>query len=570
MRLSRALATSRTPFALWLCRLSLATALSSCGGDVGDVGGPGSNGGANTTPASPDGNGRNGQGGLAQAPSPETPGNAGSGGTASATTGGWTRSVCKRGVGYGYHSVADLTALSRGVSFWYNWAFRPDRDLIAGAYRGLEVEYVPMIWGAGSDADAATNEIPDDATILLGFNEPNFGSQANLSASDAAAMWPEVEAIADARGLKLVSPAVNFCGGDCQQTDPFAYLHEFFDACDGCRVDAVAFHVYVGCSPEGDNKAQWLIDHVESYKREFELPLWLTEFACDDAASEAEQKNFLEDAVAYLESEPRVERYAWFASRADNVANVNLLGDDGQLTALGEAYVDAPQPADCVRDPARNTPADSAPSAPAPVDSELPDPAEVACRTTGDGLTTLVFVNGCTEPLNFRGSDIEGGQLDPGQAACVDIGSAVEALDAKRYWGFLQPDPGSEHHTLAEFTFNTDFNDFDWYNISHVDAHNLPMQIVPVDHADCETLTCSDSWLSTCPEVGQQRDTEGNVIACVSPDRDNADSPVAQFFEACDDAYAWSGDDQQGDDPSPVRACAGEDWGIVFCPGAAP
>jgi hypothetical protein len=45
-------------------------------------------------------------------------------------------------------------------------------------------------------------------------------------------------------------------------------------------------------------------------------------------------------------------------------------------------------------------------------------------------------------------------------------------------------------------------------------------------------------------------------------------SPVALYFEACDDAYAWSGDDQKGDDPSPMRACAGEDWQISFCPGA--
>ncbi len=55
-------------------------------------------------------------------------------------------------------------------------------------------------------------------------------------------------------------------------------------------------------------------------------------------------------------------------------------------------------------------------------------------------------------------------------------------------------------------------------------------------------------------------------MACVSPDRNNPDSPVAQLFEGCDDAYAWSGDDQKGTDKSPVRACAGEDWNIVFCP----
>ena len=55
-------------------------------------------------------------------------------------------------------------------------------------------------------------------------------------------------------------------------------------------------------------------------------------------------------------------------------------------------------------------------------------------------------------------------------------------------------------------------------------------------------------------------------MSCVSPARDDPESPVALYFEACDDAYAWSGDDQHGTDTSPMRACAGEDWDIVFCP----
>jgi hypothetical protein len=270
-------------------------------------------------------------------------------GGAAGAGGGSDRSQCKRGVAYGYHSTADLEVLSPGVSFWYNWAFVPDQGLADGSYRSLDVEYVPMIWGAESDRQAAARDIPGDARTLLGFNEPNFGSQANLSAPEAAALWPELEAIADARGLDLVSPAVNFCGGDCQETDPFEYLDDFFDACQGCRVDAVAIHIYVGCNPEGENHAQWLINHVETYKNRFSQPLWLTEFACDSAANEAQQIAFMEDAVEFLEGEPRIARYAWFAGRADNVPHVDLLGADGELTALGQRYVEREQPADCRR-----------------------------------------------------------------------------------------------------------------------------------------------------------------------------------------------------------------------------
>lgn len=163
-----------------------------------------------------------------------------------------------------------------------------------------------------------------------------------MSAAAAAARWPAVEEVADARGLALVSPAVNYCGGDCRDTDPFRYLDEFFAACRGCRVDKVAFHIYVGCNQGSANPAQWLIDHVENYKRRFSQPLWLTEFACTDARNFEEQAAFLRDAVAYLEAEPRIEKYAWFSGRFEHMNYVDLFGADGELTPLGAAYVEAP------------------------------------------------------------------------------------------------------------------------------------------------------------------------------------------------------------------------------------
>ncbi|MCA9627380.1 MAG: hypothetical protein KC766_06930 [Myxococcales bacterium] len=65
-----------------------------------------------------------------------------------------------------------------------------------------------------------------------------------------------------------------------------------------------------------------------------------------DAKNADEQSAFLIDAVAYLENDPRIERYAWFSGRADNVPFVDLLGADGKLKQLGQAYVDAPRACD--------------------------------------------------------------------------------------------------------------------------------------------------------------------------------------------------------------------------------
>lgn len=186
---------------------------------------------------------------------------------------------------------------------------------------------------------------------------------------------------------------------------------------------------------------------------------------------------------------------------------------------------------------------------------------EIRCRAKGDGKSTVTFINGCDEPLSFRGSLIDGGELGPGEHMCRDVGDTETSIPAIRYWGFIGPDPGGEKHTLAELTLNTDFNDFDWYNISHVDAHNLPMQIIPFGMDECRTLTCPDSLLEDCPAEGQFS-LEGQLVSCFSPDRDDPDSPVAQYFEAeCADAYSWSGDDQES-----VVACAAEDFDVVFCP----
>ncbi len=263
--------------------------------------------------------------------------------------GGSSREGCKRGVAYTFLSESDMRALAGAVSWWYRWAPGPEAPLASGAYRDMSVEFVPMIWGGTFEVAKVLGQIPGDARFLLGFNEPNFYSQANLAAAEAAARWPAVQDIATRRGLVLVSPAVNYCGGGCHDTDPFSYLQAFLAACTDCRVDAVAFHVYVGVNRNGGNKAQWLINHVEKYKATFTQPLWLTEFAADDATSLEEQRQFMLDAVAYLEAEPRVARYAWFSGRADNMKNVDLLAKDGALSTLGAAYVQAPQPASCLR-----------------------------------------------------------------------------------------------------------------------------------------------------------------------------------------------------------------------------
>ena len=248
---------------------------------------------------------------------------------------------CKRGVAYGYHSAADMTALSSSVAWWHNWARGPE-STAAASYEQLGVEFVPMIWDERfTDVGQAVAAIPSSSRFLMGFNEPNFFAQANLSAEQAAAQWPALEDIAGQEGLALVSPALNYCGGGCWDTDPFVYFDKFFAACPNCQVDVLAVHWYA-CTPEA---LSWYLGEMKRYG----LPIWVTEFACGDAAdrSLAVQKAYMQQAVAIMEDDPDVLRYAWFSGRTTALPNVNLLGNDGQLTELGELYASLPFNENC-------------------------------------------------------------------------------------------------------------------------------------------------------------------------------------------------------------------------------
>jgi hypothetical protein len=242
--------------------------------------------------------------------------------------------ACKRGIASNMPPSAALapTATTPGVSWWYDWSN-------AGSGQATGIEFVPMIWGANNLA----GPIPSSARAVLGFNEPNFKAQSNLTPQQAAADWPQVEALAKPLGIPLVSPAVNFCGSstdssgcsDPSVTDPYTWLKDFFAACTGCEVDAVAVHWYNCDLPS----LQGYIDGSSSLEGfvQFGKPIWLTEFSCNGASTVAQQQAYMQAAVPYLEANPHVARYAWFS--ASNIASAQLMNADGSLTALGTTYV---------------------------------------------------------------------------------------------------------------------------------------------------------------------------------------------------------------------------------------
>lgn len=247
----------------------------------------------------------------------------------------------KRGISYGYHSEADLQAISGSLSWWYNWANTPE-TAVADIFENYDMDFVPMTWNASYSLSKLRDFYTKhpEARFLLGFNEPNFRDQANMTPSQAAAAWPGLEAIADEFGLELVGPAVNWCGncvseGGITFTNPYDYLDAFFEACVDCRVDYLAVHNYM-CY------AGPLVDYLEGF-RKYGKKIWLTEFACWDQSTITldMQKNLLIGALDHLDNDSLIYRYSWFTGRSGSTTpHIDLFENEpGKLSELGELYV---------------------------------------------------------------------------------------------------------------------------------------------------------------------------------------------------------------------------------------
>src|ERR1039457_5422451 len=78
----------------------------------------------------------------------------------------------KKGVSAWTFSGVSQALAEAGASWYYNWSASH-----AGITSPPGVQFVPMIWGAGSVTAATLSQAKAAGQILLGFNEPDMGSQ---------------------------------------------------------------------------------------------------------------------------------------------------------------------------------------------------------------------------------------------------------------------------------------------------------------------------------------------------------------------------------------------------------
>jgi RNA polymerase sigma factor (sigma-70 family) len=244
-----------------------------------------------------------------------------------------TVSTERKGVSsWNFTGVGQALAAS-GASWYYNWGATPN-----GITAPASVRYVPMIWGAANVTSATLSQVSQEGPVLLGFNEPDLGSQANMSVAQALDLWPQLMAT----GLTLGSPAV--ASG---AATPGGWLDQFMAGAKarGYRVDFITVHWYGGDFSTGP-AVQELESYLQAIYARYHLPIWVTEFALTSFSggtetfpTEAQQAAFLTAATTMLDGLSYVQRYAWFALPTSAGSGTTGLFNPGPaVTQVGQAF----------------------------------------------------------------------------------------------------------------------------------------------------------------------------------------------------------------------------------------
>ena len=221
-----------------------------------------------------------------------------------------------------------------GVTWYYNWAADP-----AGVSAPPGVAFTPMIWGADSVNSQTLQAVQQRGDTLLGFNEPDFASQSNISPARALELWPQLQAT----GMRLGSPAPATGGA----TDG-SWFDQFMTGAQakGYRVDFVALHWYGGDFTTANAVSQ-LRSYLQAVYDRWHKPIWLTEYALIDFSNGTryptpeQQAAFVTASSAMMDGLSFVERYSWFIfSPPGNggPAGSSLYTADGTPTTIGSAY----------------------------------------------------------------------------------------------------------------------------------------------------------------------------------------------------------------------------------------
>ena len=212
------------------------------------------------------------------------------------------------------------------VNWWYDWNIdqSSSRDLEYEAIR--QNQYWP---GLGQNWQSL------GVNTVLGYNEPDSSSQANMSVATAISAWGDLLGT----GLRVGSPATTDGG-------PSGWLFPFVARADaaGLRVDFVAQHYYQSHNPaDASGCASQMYNFLINIWNNTHRPIWVTEWnnganwtdSQNPVPTYAQQQACVSAMINMLESTPFVERYALYNWVEDGRSLVN---SNGVITPAGTIY----------------------------------------------------------------------------------------------------------------------------------------------------------------------------------------------------------------------------------------
>ncbi|MDE6277468.1 MAG: glycoside hydrolase family protein [Muribaculaceae bacterium] len=255
----------------------------------------------------------------------------------------------KRGVCAKFTYAQEVELIQEGSCWWYNWGNAANQ----GYQYEVEnfkstMDFCPMTWSANYSAENIRNycKAHPEVKYLLGFNEPNFTNQANMTPAQAAAEWPKVQALAKELGLKLVAPALNYSANP-QYSTPAKWMDEFVSLVGLDAFDFTALHNYGGFG--------LMKSTAEEFYAKYGKQVWITEWCYWPGgagnvyvAPEAQISSMIE-CVEWLEQSEAIYRYSWFMAQGpynqSNKPNYGLLANtvvdkkvQVSLTEQGKVY----------------------------------------------------------------------------------------------------------------------------------------------------------------------------------------------------------------------------------------
>jgi len=238
------------------------------------------------------------------------------------------RWVSKKGWG-GSSDISNTAPL-----WWYDWGNSPSSSEESSAGSPLDREYLPMKWSSSSGTSSIKNM--QNSTCVLGYNEPDNPSQADMTTNQAITDWPNMMQW----GLRVGAPAVSSSGVTGQGLD---WLYAFMNQATnlGYRVDFIPIHYY-----QCDWTTMQFSNYLAGVYQTTGKPVWVTEWnnganwcTSGQPGSQAADASAISSDIAMLESAPFVERYAiyqWF----DPSTYLNLVTTNATptLTPAGVVY----------------------------------------------------------------------------------------------------------------------------------------------------------------------------------------------------------------------------------------